>query len=180
MLPMIKGLIAVAICGLLSFQVVEAGVPPCRHSVPRELLATVEGGQGKWRMVEIDQLSEDDQKLWPALKRGRCPGLAVGNFDHSGRRQFAILLRSSGTPNTRLVHAVKVAAGHYETRTLFEGESTNSPVVYTGKPGKFSTPDDREHAVVLSAPPVILAVLESGETAYYFAGNELRSLLISE
>ena len=153
---------------------------PCRHSVPQELLTAAESAQSSWRLVELADLSGDDRKTWASLKHGRCPGVARADFDRSGRPQYALLLNSSSERRSRLLYAVRTADGKFEIRVLYEGSTSNSPVVFAGKQGRYSSAQDRESIITLKSSPVILAVLESGATAFYFVGAEVRQLVISE
>lgn len=151
----------------------------CRARVPPELLSSVERDGGSWRLAELRDLRADDQRLWHKLKHGNCPGVASANFDGSGRKQFALLLLSPTTSKVRLIHALKEPAGRFVTKTLYDGESAATPVVFAGKPGTYSAAEGGEQHK-LRLPPIMFSVLEAGATAYYFADHSVHELQLSE
>jgi hypothetical protein len=151
----------------------------CRSSLPDGLVSTLEGKGRTWRLVEVRDLSEDDRRIWSELNHGPCPGVATANFDQSGKPQFAVLLRSP-SKRIRLVYASFRPAEKYSTRVLYEGTSEPTPVVFAGTPGKYRSSADPDRVVTLKTPPIVLAVLEAGATAYYFEHGRLKELVISE
>ncbi len=156
-----------------------ADAASCRARVPHELLSVAEHDGGNWKLAELRNLRADDQNLWRQLKHGDCPGVASGNFDGTGRKQFALVLLSPGGSKVRLIHAVREPTRRFATTTLYDGESAATPVVFAGKPGKYSDAENGDQHV-LQQPPIVFSVLEAGATAYYFSDHAVHELVISE
>jgi hypothetical protein len=150
----------------------------CRSSLPAPVNAAVRAQEG-WKLVELSDLRSDDKEIWRGLKHGQCPGIARGDFDGSGTSQYALLMIDKSKARFRLLHATKQRDGQYLLHTLDEGASAVTPVIYRGQAGKY-TGSENDTAIVLKQPPIILAVLESGATAYYFSDGKAHRLMISE
>jgi hypothetical protein len=135
----------------------------------------------EWKVVEVGDLSAEDQVLWAHLHPNGCPGIVSGYFDGSKRLSYAIVLikRSGNTLRETLVVAREDGASA-KLWVLSKARETVSPsVVVEDAPGKYRSSDGSRE--IRSRLPVFqYAKLEAGAILYYWKSGHFRSILYSE
>ncbi len=153
----------------------------CSSVVPEsghKLLADFPG----WRIVLLNDLPTDDIGLWNAANRGRCPGVAVGNFVNEYAQSYAIALIRKN-PSGKLEEQLLLLAPKGRTLSrlvVVRPTLVVSPfVVWRVPPGKYSGVD-KDESVSVEHDSFVYEKIEATATQYYFVNGHLRSLLTAE
>jgi hypothetical protein len=117
-------------------------VPLAAQAVPCELPSgareIVAAKYKDARLLTLQDLSDDDKKLFQESHHGDCPGLAKLGFYGDGKPTLALVLISAQDSKrmAKLIVAHQTAAG-WKTRTL---DTTDwwTPVVWSEAPGKYN------------------------------------------
>jgi hypothetical protein len=165
---------------------------PCSAAQVLPVLKAVNINFPAWRHVTLDMLSEEDREAWKEKRAAECPAVAIGDFDGSGRAQFAVLLVSKtvakvkgetySTRKTKLLHVIPSRPGIYSFRVLNEGVTTLIPVVYRSTPGQYEYhKDDTDVTEVISVGTdvIVVEVMESSSTAYLLRREKVVPLTLS-
>lgn len=64
----------------------------CTSLLPKEALKEIGISFKGWRILEKKDIGSDDQILLDKAHSGECPGVAVGNYDGSTERGYAVLI----------------------------------------------------------------------------------------
>ena len=173
------------VCVLLlsAFGEVRAGGAPrsdCEPLLPKRAAAEVFKTNIGWAMVELADLTSDDRQIWEKSHGPKCPSVIKGNFDGSGRNQYAVLLtRRNRNPEIRLAHIAQLADGSNRITILFEGESARLPVILKRPPGLYYAAGDKGNPIRITTDVIYLETIEAGVTAFYFADGKPMRLAIS-
>ena len=139
---------------------------------------------GDLRSKTLADLEGDDQRLWLTSNPRSCPGIAVGNFEGSGKPEYAILLiPASGTEVEYkvVVFAAVNGSSQYRTTVLDYGSSTpNSGLVLSRVPSGRQTGFDETKSVSLKLDGINVEWLEKSSVLYYYSNGRFRHLQTSD
>jgi len=165
---------------------------PCMSDRLLPAIQAIEVKFRGWRLITLSALSDEDQRTWRQERNGDCPSIALGDFDGSGRRQYAALLISKkatpvqgetySTRQMRLLHVVSAQDGAYSFSTITQDVTTLIPVVYRSPPGQyeyFKTNSDVKTVIQISTDVIVVEVMESSSTAYFFKKGKFVALTLS-
>ncbi len=136
--------------------------------------------QGNWKVLEIEDLANDDKLLWEKYHRGQCPGLAEGMLDGSGARYFGIaLLRNNAVGKQEKLVLLKTGRAGISVKTLVKSESIALPhVTWRASPGRYLDYNTGRY-VDIKFDSIIYEEMEASSTQFYFDKNAILSLVAS-
>ena len=153
-------------------------------NLPAGVQELLKSNYGTLRPKTLADLEGDGQKLWLSLNPHSCPGIAVGNFEGSGKNEYALLLiPASGTEVEYkvVVFAAPKGSSRYTTTLLDHG--TNTPdsgmVISRVPPGK-QTGFDETNSVRLKLDGINLQWLEKASVLYYYSNGAYHHLETSD
>lgn len=153
----------------------------CVSSIPKELTDALRTSRSQWKVLEASDLTSDDRQIWQKAKGNVCPGAAQGDFDGSGKVQYAVvLIDRKGRPSVQLIHAVQGEGGAFRVSTLYTGETSRPPVVHKEAPGKYSSAGHSKKAVEIKNDVIYFETIESGATVFFFTNGKSKKLVVSE
>jgi len=156
----------------------------CSALLPNPLLQEVEKRYRGWKIVDVGDLSSDDQVLWnQTWGTKRCPGVAIGEFLAKGETSYGIaLIRREGNADTvaeKLIHAQQKGNSYSMTELVSEN---NVPVgvVQKGEPGRYAYVYDRNKNVNVKTDTILYIHLEASAIAFFFEAGKFSEVLISD
>lgn len=177
---MLRTVSLIVIAALLTPRPAMAGVATCgADGLPRDARDHVAEKFAGWKIVELRDLSKDDQQLWLSNYKDLCPGIVKGNF--AGTDSYGVTL-------IRYVHG-----SLYQTLLLVDANIAASNLTILSKAGLGVTPNiiqrvppgvyyDAEHRrrVKTSLDAIAYTKLESSTELYYYSNGKLKTMEISE
>src|ERR1700676_2622197 len=99
---------------------------PCKlGSLPSDIQSHLKGNFGTWKIQEAQTLSEHARKTWEGKKPPACPGAAVGLFQGTKTRSYAVLLVPADHPDAGyrfLVFSRKDGQSPYEATVVEQSD----------------------------------------------------------
>jgi len=84
----------VLLTGLVfSFPSAANALDPCNNDRVLPVRKVIDARFPAWHLVTLSMLSDEDQRASNENRGTECPGLAVGNFDGSGRTQYGAFVK---------------------------------------------------------------------------------------
>jgi hypothetical protein len=132
-----------------------------------------------WKVVDVSDLSAEDQEVWSESFAGKCPGYVEGNF--TGRPSIAMtMIRYKGANLYQMLIVAEPRVRGYNIETLSGAEMAAVPdVVLKTSPRKYFNAE-RDHHVTIKFDGIVYTKLEAAATLYYFLNGKFRHLEISE
>lgn len=190
MLAGLRGALCACMVALLATRSLAVAGMPCAAPELQKLRSSVKQNFRKWDVVTIESLSSDDASIWRSNWGSDCPGISSGNFDGTGRTQYAVLMtsksgRSGGSSDghvrqMRLVHAA--AGSGFTYRLLDRGPAAIVPVVRSLPPGTyyyFKPGSDSRSPIKTANDLVLLEVIEASSFAYQVKTSQVRQFMLS-
>ena len=122
--------------------------------LPKDLQSAVKGKFPRTSVVNISDLSKDDEEFFQKDHADTCPGLVKVDVYGDGKPTFALALttKSETYPSTKLVLAHKIQASW---RVIILDKADGPvPVVWSEKPGEYK--DIYGEKKILATRPVII------------------------
>lgn len=161
-----------------------SALQPCVSLLPKEGLKKITISFKDWRILEKNDIDSDDQILWDKAHGGECPGVAVGDYDGSKEKQYAILIipKDSVKRQFKLLLLKNNPSEKYTIRTIYEADNAGDayPVIYTGDSGTYSDLYDENTKVEVNHDAIICEFIEKGAFAFYYKKGKYKKLLISD
>ncbi len=141
--------------------------------------------------MEKKDIDSDDQALWDKVREGECPGIAVGNYDDSKVKGYAILIipRDSVKRQIKLLLFRKNSSGKYAAKTILETDNAGRsyPVIYRGEPGTYTETDSYDYgknneadSIETKHDVIICEFIEKGALVFYYKDGKFHELVISD
>ena len=149
----------------------------CAASLPLPLMKLLANSYSSWKVVDRSTLSNEDQQLTNL----KCPGIVVGAFG-PGSNSIAILLgmKTNDHYQVRLLLAKPTTKSDFTIIELLSEETYQYPIIYKGRPGKYSDFYDEKKSVTVRNEPLMFEHLEASAKAFYLDNGTYRSILISD
>ena len=152
---------------------------PCLSTLPESARAAVE--QDHWTIVQREDLSEADLRVWKNSHQGECPGVAEGNFSPKSKSSFvvALILRDFQKNVTEKVVLVTMKKDRPETELAVTNMSIATPyVVWKLTKGRYLGIDGTKANIPRNSF-VFEKLVGPASQYYYDGGNRLRTFVIS-
>lgn len=163
---------------LLCSSIAAVRASPCLPDNVGSALATRFPG---WKLVELQDLREDDQSLLRERPGADCPGVAEGNFERKGEKSYAVTLyrKEGDLKQILVVYSPKVADAKRNV-IILDGPSTVSylSVIWKIDPGVNSDIQGKKLKTKLDS--IMYEAIESGSVLYYFSAKSYRHIQLSE
>lgn len=177
---MLRTVSLIVIAALLTPRPVMAGAATCgADGLPRDGRDHVAEKFAGWKIVELQDLSKDDQQLWLSNYKDLCAGIVKGNF--VGTDSYGVTL-------IRYIHGYL-----YQTLLLVNTKKATPNFITLSKAGLGATPSiiqkvppgvyyDAEHRrrVKTSLDAIAYTKLGASTELYYFANGKLKTIEISK
>jgi hypothetical protein len=163
----------------------------CESQALAQLRTDLNISYKNWELVTLEKLRHEDAEIWKNRWGSDCPGVAQGNFDHSGGNQYAVLLLSQPRVNSggnheeirkvRLLHAVENRR-RFKYRVLDETITTTIPVVRRLPPGNYEyyKPNSEvQKTIVAVTELVLLEAIEASSYAYMVRKSMVHKYMLS-
>jgi hypothetical protein len=145
----------------------------CQKTLPTDLGTALSRSYRNWKVVDVEDLTQDDQTAWRSRYPQTCPGLTTGDFDGSKRTQFAVLLNTRNKPgSSQLVFAVKEKGGGYQFSRISLWPLFWSSAVRRLPPGQYSDFYEREKIFNLKTDVIALGTTSDKAIGYFFLGGD--------
>lgn len=150
-------------------------------------LAMVLQTEPQWRIVDVNDLVDDDQILWEKYHSGLCPGMVSVNLTGNGPRSYALALIKNDKEH-RISEKLIIATlinDQIVKHTLVP--STN--IMYTDVASPFvvwkissGSYHDLKTGLQIKVPHegFVFEKMEATATLYFYLNNRYRSILLSE
>jgi hypothetical protein len=151
---------------------------PC---LPDDVRSTLYARFPGWKLVELQDLREDDQGLLRERSAADCPGVAVGNFELKEKKSYAVTLyKEKGDLKQILVVYRPTANSGKGEVVVLDGPRRVSylSVIWKVDPGVISDAQGKNLMTTLDS--IIYEAIESGSVLYYFTGRGYRHIQLSE
>jgi len=151
---------------------------PCLSGLPDSARAAVE--QDNWTIVQREDLSEADQRVWKNGHPGECPGVAAGNFSPRAKSSFivALIQRDFQKNLTEKVVLVTMKKDRSETELAVTTISIATPYVVWKLPkGRYLGIDGTKASI--SRNSFVFEKLVGPASQYYYDGSRLKTFVIS-
>lgn len=174
---------------LTGFSVRAGAAGPCDLSVlPQQIRTNLEKNYPDWQPERLENLYEEDRKLWTDADPKDCPGIAIGHFESKTELSYALLLVSKPDrkrPGLRIVVFSRTAASgqfvprlisRYDTGTFYEG---SDQVIATVPPGHYKEAMG-SRKVVIDLDAILYEVMEKGSIVYYWKNGRYQQLVTAD
>jgi len=151
---------------------------PCLSGLPDAARAAVE--QDNWTIVQREDLSEADLRVWKNSHQGECPGVAAGNFSPRAKSSFivALIQRDFQKNLTEKVVLVTMKKDRSETELAVTTISIATPYVVWKLPkGRYLGIDGTKASI--SRNSFVFEKLVGPASQYYYDGSRLKTFVIS-
>lgn len=159
-------------------------VQSCLSILPASTEKQIEMKYQGWRVLEYNDLSEDDKAIWVKYHGAVCPGVALVNSANTPKedRTYGIVIVRGGEGIKRAkLLILKETNSVASLKTLYEENSvTNYPVIYKASPGVYRDFYDNSKTVTVSGDALIYEHLEASAIAFYHTGTQFHRLVISD
>ena len=150
----------------------------CLNGMPDSVRSIVE--QDNWTILQPQDLTGTDLKIWKNGHPGQCPGVAIGNFFPKADTSFLVALIQGTDPKNLLEKVLLIAQkkDRSETMVVVSPIQVNSPsVVWKLSPGHYAGIDGTKAAI--SRDSFVVEKINSSAKQFYYQGNRLQSFVIS-
>lgn len=149
-----------------------------RACVPNNLVLSYLKSDPAWSIVDLSDLSSDDQQLWAQHHHDLCPGLAVGRLDSGAHTWYALALlnKNHGKLYEKVVLLVEHKLGT-KIQILSASRNITSPfVIWRTGPGVFL--DYRTGKMItIKHDSFVYEKMESTAVQYYLRDGRVRELI---
>lgn len=157
---------------LLCSSVVTAKASSC---VPDDMKSTLSSSLPGWKLVELRDLREDDQRLLHERPSSDCPGVAVGDFQGLGRKSYAFtLFEVQGGLRQILVVFDPMVSDTKKRIIVLDGprEVAYLSVIWRIEPGENSDVNGKKFTT--RSDSIMYEAIESGALLFYFSNGGYR------
>jgi hypothetical protein len=150
----------------------------CLSDLPDTAKSAIE--RDNWTILQRDDLSSADLRVWKDSHPGECPGVAAGNFTPKAKSSFivALIQRDDQKNVTEKVLLVVVKKNKAETEYAVTTMSVATPYVVWKLPkGRYLGIDGTKASI--SRNSFVYEKLVGPASQYYYDGNRLRTFVIS-
>lgn len=151
-----------------------------RCELPARLNQTIATQWKGWRLMQLSDLSHDDQGLWLKKWGALCPGLATGHFMNSTSTEIAVSIIDPRTGEQAVMLATP------EDHTGFVTQIISPPsrvaayaVIHALPPGKYSEVEGGP-TVDTKLDSIAVETIEAGMTMFYENRGSFHSLELEE
>jgi hypothetical protein len=173
----------------MAFCVPSRAADPCDASaLPQEIQTKLDKNYPDWQPEKLENLDDEDRKLWTNAHPNDCPGIAIGHFESKNELSYALLLVSkpdrrrqgfrvvaftrSGPSATYIPHLVtKWNDGLYYYNS--------DEVIATVPPGRYAEAMGPKN-VQTDLDSILCETLEKGAAVYYWKNGHYHELITSE
>lgn len=150
----------------------------CLNGLPETLRAAVE--QDNWKIVQRDDLSESDIRVWKNNHPGECPGVASGSFSPKFKQSFIVALIQRDGQNNLLEKVLLVTQKKNQpvTEDAVTTLAVATPyVVWPLKKGRYLGIDGTKASI--SRDSWVFEKLVGPASQYYYQGSNVKSFVLS-
>ena len=150
----------------------------CLNGLPDTLRSAVE--HDSWKIVQRDDLSDADQRVWKNNHPGDCAGVAAGNFSSQAKQSFIIALIQRDGQNNLLekVDLVFLKKNQPVVEDAVTTLAVATPYVVWKLPkGRYLGIDGTKASI--SRNSFVFEKLVGPASQYYYEGNRLHSFVLS-
>jgi hypothetical protein len=150
----------------------------CLSGIPDSVKSTAE--QDNWTILQPQDLTGADLKIWKNAHQGQCPGVTTGNFFPKADASFIVALIQGDDQKNLLEKVVLVTQKkeRSETAVVISPMQVNSPsVVWKLPPGHYAGIDGTKAAT--SRDSFVVEKINSSAKQFYYQGTRLQSFVIS-
>ena len=151
----------------------------CLSGIPDSVRSTVE--QDNWTILQPQDLSGDDLKVWKVNHPGQCPGVAVGNFFPKGDSSFIVALIQRDDQKNLLEKFLLVTLKKDRPATgpvVSPAQVTTPSVVWRLPPRRYAGIDGTKASI--SRDSFVFEKLVGPASQFYYRGTHLKSFVISK
>lgn len=152
---------------------------PCLNGMPDSLRAFLE--QDNWKIVQREDLSASDLRVWKNNHPGDCPGVAAGNFSPHAKSSFIVALIQRDDQKDLLEKVVLVSLKKKQpvSEIAISTMAVATPyVVWSLKKGRYLGIDGTKASIPRNS--FVYEKLVGPASQYYYDGNHLKSFVLSE
>jgi hypothetical protein len=107
----------------------------CEALLPQESSTVLKNQFPDWKVVTIDDLGPDEQRLWHEKHGNQCPGIIEGQFGPSAEASYAVtLIHQRGNQNYQILLLLYKYGSQYKILTLSPEEIASHTSVLTKIP----------------------------------------------
>lgn len=131
-----------------------------------------------YRITTVADLADDDQKFWIQSHGRECPGLAIGNFESSKWKSYALLLVSGSGVNVHQVLLIATEEKPAHVR-IVRRHINSVDVIYSIPPGKYKS-DYELQSMRCTLDCLALEAIESRVVIYKFSSGKIQTFITSD
>jgi hypothetical protein len=150
----------------------------CLSDMPQPLRSTIE--RNNWTIVQLQDLSERDLRVWKDRHPGECPGIAAGNFSPNAKASFIVALIQRDDQKNLLEEVLLVTQKKNQpiTEIAITTMAIATPYVVWKLPkGRYLGIDGTKASI--SRNSFVYEKLIGPASQYYYDGSHLKSFVLS-
>ncbi len=162
---------------------------PCDPSVvPKEVQSRLDKDYPDWQVEKLENLDDDDRKLWTNAHPNDCPGIAIGHFESKTELSYALLLVSKPDRKRQGFRVVAFTpsgpSAPYVSHLVTKWNdglyySASDEVIATVAPGHYKEAIGSKN-VQTDLDAILCETLEKGAAVYYWKNGRYHELITSE
>jgi len=173
----------------MAFSVTSRAADPCDASaLPQEIQTKLDRNYPDWQPEKLENLDEEDRKLWTNAHPNDCPGIAIGHFESKNELSYALLLVSKPDrkrPGLRILvfsrpgpsaPCVVHLIGKWDTGTFYEG---SDQVIATVSAGHYEEAIGPKR-IQTDLDGIWYEVMEKDAILYYWKNGRYHELVTSD
>jgi hypothetical protein len=179
---LIRKTLAVFCCGVLSCCAFAAGNKTGNQScnLPFEAQSILNTQLPAWKIVELSDLSKDDQELWTKKRSGACPGLARGHFRGPLTSYGVTLIRRKGKRTYQTLVLLEENNKSYKLTTLSPAQITSRIcVTFTVPPDSFDDLRTRK-TIRTRTESIAYEDIEAGMWVYAWRKGHFQGIVVTD
>lgn len=168
----------ILIAALISLPACTRAQSTCLNGLPDTLRAAVE--QDTWKIVQYNDLSQADQRVWMNNHPTDCTGVAAGNFSPRAKQSFIVALIQRDGQNNLLekVDLVYLKKNKPVVEDAISTLAVATPyVVWKLNKGRYLGIDGTKASIPRNS--FVFEKLVGPASQYYYQGDRLRSFVLS-
>jgi hypothetical protein len=151
----------------------------CLNGMPDSLRAAIE--QNNWKIVQREDLSASDLRVWENNHPGECPGVAAGDFSPRAKSSYIVALIQRDDQKDLLEKVVLVTLRKKQpvSEIAVSTMAVATPyVVWSLKKGRYLGIDGTKASIPRNS--FVYEKLVGPASQYYYDGSHLKSFVLSE
>jgi hypothetical protein len=157
---------------------IKAHAADCFSTLPETLKSAVQ--QDNWKIVQPQDLSESDLRVWTNNHPSECPGVAEGNFSPKAKTSYIVALIQQDQQKNLLEKVVLVTQkkNQPEIEDAVTTIAVATPyVVWKLTKGRYLGIDGTKASIPRNS--FVFEKLVGPASQYYYQGSNIRSFVIS-